>query len=154
MNVLFVCLGNICRSPLAEELFRQHIINLNLQDKFKIDSCGTGNWHAGELADSRTRDTASINGIHLIHRARQLTLKDFTNFEYIFAMDDQNLIDIKKVNSTKHSNIQLITNYSEENKGKSIPDPYFGDKEGFIHVHQLLNQVTYDLAQYFYKQYR
>lgn len=150
--VLFVCLGNICRSPLAEALFLNHITDLKVNTQFKVDSCGTGNWHAGEFADIRTRKSATDNGIKITHRARQLTLNDFNEFHHIYVMDENNLRDVKRINSS-HTNIQIITD-STDYKGKIIPDPYYGNENDFNYVFNLLNEVTLQLASQLIKQYQ
>ncbi len=152
VSVLFVCLGNICRSPLAEALFLKHINDLQVSELFNVDSCGTGNWHAGELADIRTRNNASVNGINMTHRARQITLNDFDNFHHIFVMDENNLRDVKQIHSN-HPCIQLITENTQY-KGKIIPDPYYGNENDFKYVFNLLNEVTLQLASQLIKQYQ
>lgn len=152
VSVLFVCLGNICRSPLAEALFLKHIHELNISNQFHVDSCGTGNWHAGELADVRTRKNAKDNGVNITHRARQITPNDFNEFRHIYVMDENNLRDVKQLNSL-HPCIQLITENTEF-KGKIIPDPYYGNENDFKYVFNLLNEVTLQLASQLIKQYQ
>ena len=94
INVLFVCLGNICRSPLAEGVFNSLIEARGLSNKIQCDSAGTGGWHVGELPDGRTIDVAQRHGIELSHRGRKFSREDFKLFDYIVAMDHDNLQDI------------------------------------------------------------
>lgn len=144
MKVLFVCLGNICRSPLAEGLFKHHVKELNLD--FECDSCGTGNWHQGEKPDSRMIQTAKKNGIELNHRARQIKSSDFEEFDHIFVMDHQNHSDVIGLKPELADKIKLITAYNQNYNGEIIPDPYFGGQEGFDQVFDMLNHITKDLA--------
>ncbi|MEM7510219.1 MAG: low molecular weight protein-tyrosine-phosphatase, partial [Bacteroidota bacterium] len=95
LHILFVCLGNICRSPMAEGLFKHKVAQSGLSDFFDIDSCGTGAWHAGESADARMRKTAQKHGIQLTSTARQVQTTDFSRFDYITPMDDSNLINLQ-----------------------------------------------------------
>lgn len=146
INVLFVCLGNICRSPAAEILFQSHINKLGKTSMFNLDSCGTGGWHAGEKADKRMRQIAETNGLLISHRARQIEPNDFLKFDYILAMDQQNLKDLKALNSQNNSNIYLIGDLTNDFLSQNIPDPYFGDMKGFENVFSLLNKVTSQVA--------
>lgn len=148
MKVLFVCLGNICRSPLAEGLFLHHVNNFGLNGLVEADSCGTGNWHEGELADPRMRKTAEKNGILLTHRARQIQLEDFDCFDLILVMDHQNHSDVVKLNPEYAYKVKLVSEFHESYAGQIIPDPYFGGQEGFDQVFTLLDHITKELVIY------
>lgn len=145
-KVLFICLGNICRSPLAETLFNHHIRLVGRSADFIVDSCGTGGWHAGEKADPRTRRTAEKYDIEITHRARQLSDEDAENFDYLLVMDKNNLNDVNARFENIGNKVSLITDLTPSFKGRIIPDPYFGDDTGFDQVHKLLDKVTKELA--------
>lgn len=154
MRILFVCLGNICRSPLAEALFNHHLKLLGKDQNFIIDSCGTNGFHNGELADSRTRKSAESKGISITHQSRQIKLSDLDTFDHILVMDDKNLKTVIALSPDKSEKVHLITHFSEQFKGQIIPDPYFGDEKGFDDVFELLNDVNKELAQYFCNKYQ
>jgi len=144
MNILFVCLGNICRSPLAEGIFQQLVKNAGLEKEIYIDSAGTGNYHIGELADPRTRETSLKYDIELTHCARQLKSSDFSSFDYILAMDKSNLKNIELLNDGKanlEGKLFLMRRFDPGHEGKDVPDPYFGGMEGFEEVHFILSRT-------------
>lgn len=151
MKVLFVCLGNICRSPLAEGLFRHHVQTLQLDKVFEIDSCGTGNWHAGELPDPRTRQSAKDNGITLTHRARQIRFEDFDYYDHLLVMDHNNYSDVIAIRPEMSHKVNLLTHFHPEFKNHIVPDPYYGDKKDFDNVFEMLNTVTKDLVYFLHK---
>ena len=153
MKVLFICLGNICRSPMAEGLFLHHLEQLNVSQKFRVDSCGTGGWHSGELADSRMLKTALENGIKLTHRARQLRLEDIHDFDYLLVMDRRNLEDVRAMFPEHAGKIKMITDLSPAYKNQEIPDPYFDNIKKFDEVFELLNQVTLQVAHHIIKKH-
>jgi protein-tyrosine phosphatase len=142
MKVLFVCLGNICRSPLAEAIFNHKIKNLNLQHLVSADSCGTGNYHIGNQPDPRTIKTAKNNGVEIWHQARQLTAGDLEKFDYLFAMDQQNLKNILRLpDADKHTHkIKLMRQFDPQGPG-DVPDPYYGTLHDFQYVYEMLDRT-------------
>ena len=142
ISVLFVCLGNICRSPAAEAIFINLLDKKGLTDGFIVDSAGTGNWHIGKKADSRMRIAAERREINILSRARQITSEDFEKFNYILAMDNanfRNLQDLKnRTSSIDFSSIKKIQNFRSVFNEQEVPDPYFGGDEGFDHVLDIL----------------
>ena len=142
ISILFVCLGNICRSPAAEAIFIDLIKKKGLSDGFIVDSAGTGSWHIGKKADARMRITAERRGLNILSTARQINTKDFENFNYILAMDNsnfKNIHDLKNRNSSSDfSSIKKIQDFRSTFKDLEVPDPYFGGDEGFDHVLDIL----------------
>lgn len=127
ISVLFVCLGNICRSPMAEAIFRDLVKKEGLQDQVKIDSAGTGDWHVGHPPHEGTREIlkkyqVTDEGIF----ARQIDSDDLNQFDYIIAMDSQNIDNIKKVGKiSAHVKINKLLDFVDDYKGKDVPDPYY-----------------------------
>ncbi|KAI5853158.1 phosphotyrosine protein phosphatase I superfamily [Morchella snyderi] len=132
VSVLFVCLGNICRSPMAEGAFRRTVNNAGYAAKFrKIDSCGTAAYHSGEHADPRTLQILAKNSIRLDHLARQLQTSDFKNFDYILAMDNSNLRDINRIKpKDSTAKVRLFGHYGSR-RDEQVEDPYYGGQSGF-----------------------
>jgi protein-tyrosine phosphatase len=131
---LFVCLGNICRSPTAEAVFRHLVAAEGLSDRIRIDSAGTGDWHVGEEADPRTRHAAKRRGIAVEGRARQVTSKDFEKFDYLVAMDASNRRNLLAMapNAELASKVHLFRDFDPESpRNSDVPDPYYGGDEGF-----------------------
>ena len=142
ISILFVCLGNICRSPAAEAICIDLIKNKGLSDFFIVDSAGTGSWHIGKKADARMRISAERRGLNILSTARQINTKDFENFNYILAMDNsnfKNINDLKNRNSSSDfSSIKKIQEFRSAFKDVEVPDPYFGGDQGFDHVLDIL----------------
>ena len=139
-GVLFVCLGNICRSPAAEGCFLHLLAREGLQEAFHVDSAGTGHWHVGQPPDPRMLDAAARRGIPLPSRARQIQLADLNRFDHILAMDQRNLAAVRQLASkapTK-ARIELMTHYCRRHRGDEVPDPYYGGPDGFERVLDLL----------------
>lgn len=130
-SVLFVCLGNICRSPLAEAAFRHEAAKAGL--RVEIDSAGTGDWHIGAPPDPRAQDVARKAGIAIAHlRARQIAAEDFRRFTLILAMDAQNLADIRAIApADATAGLSLLMDQVPGREGASIADPYYGGEENF-----------------------
>ncbi len=143
MKILMVCLGNICRSPLAEAVLRTKAEERGV-DVF-IDSCGTSDYHIGEAPDPRTITNARINGIDVSNlRARQFQKEDFETFDLIYVMDQsnhQNIIELAETEAHRNK-VKLILNELESGGNKPVPDPYFGGEEGFQLVFDLLNRAS------------
>ncbi len=146
-KVLFVCLGNICRSPLAEALFRKHTKALALDNEFDCDSCGTAAYHIGAPPDERSVANAAENGLHYTNRGRKLTQQDVSNFNYIIAMDEENLRNIKKVAPAHHPHIYKMRMFDTQNKNADVPDPYYGGDQGFQEVFEILDRATLHLLR-------
>ncbi len=143
-SILFVCLGNICRSPMAEGVFRQVVTETGLADRFLIDSSGTGSWHVGRPPDIRAQQALSARGIDIsMQRARQFTRDDFKTFDLILAMDRANydrLISLAP--DIYEPNIRLFMKYASEMGICEIPDPFFGGPEGFDYVLNLIEVAS------------
>ena len=141
-SLLFVCMGNICRSPLAEGIFA-HLVNENKStSRYHLDSAGVGDWHAGQAADPRSLAVAKKHGINLTCRARQVVSEDFGTFDWILAMDKQNRRDLLSLASEGHAGkIRLMREFdSEGGNGAEVPDPYYGGPQGFDRVFAMLHR--------------
>jgi protein-tyrosine phosphatase len=130
-SILFVCLGNICRSPMAEGALRAEAARLGLD--LIIDSAGTGNWHAGEPPDERARATARRHGVDLSGlRARQVTAADFRRFDHIVALDHDNLANLRRLApADATAQLSLLLDHVPGREGQAVADPWFGDEAGF-----------------------
>ena len=144
-KILFVCLGNICRSPAAEGIFNQKIKERDLEKFFLVDSAGTGGWHVGNLADSRMREAALSRGIELTSRSRKIQENDLYEFDHVFVMDQDNLNAVKSLIKDSmnpiNSKIKLILTYSKKSQLNEVPDPYYGGQHGFDKVLDLLDDA-------------
>ncbi|SNY90590.1 protein-tyrosine phosphatase [Cohaesibacter sp. ES.047] len=151
-SILFVCLGNICRSPLAEGVLRHKAAELGLQDRFVLDSCGIGKWHVGNPPDRRSIDIARHHGVDLSDlRVRQLGLDDFYGYDFILAMDRSNLADIRSAQPRDgRAEIALYLDYCGLGSRlgfNEVPDPYYGGANGFEDVFQMVSFASDILIQ-------
>ncbi|WP_395752016.1 low molecular weight protein-tyrosine-phosphatase [Prosthecobacter sp.] len=139
-RLLFVCLGNICRSPAAEGVMRSLIEREGLADRVTIRSAGTGGWHVGKLPDQRMRTAAQNRGYDLSSRARQVTQNDLRDYDLVLVMDNQNMRDIRTydLSSQFGSKIRLFCEFCSHHKDREVPDPYYGGEQGFELVLDLL----------------
>lgn len=139
-SVLFVCLGNICRSPTAHAVFSHQVEAAGLKDRIFIDSAGTGSWHVGEPPDARATATAMLRGYDLSPlRARQVTESDFTSFDYILAMDHSNLVQLEHMRPKDYrGHLGLFLDFHPQPPLREVPDPYYGGEDGFEEVLDLV----------------
>ena len=143
MKILFVCLGNICRSSSAEEVMRTFIKREGLEEKIEVDSAGILNYHQGELPDSRMRMHAYHRGYELTHRSRPVCTEDFLTFDMIIGMDDRNIQDLidRAPSPEAEKNISRMTDYCRSKIVDYVPDPYYGGAQGFETVLDILEDA-------------
>ncbi len=140
-----VCLGNICRSPLAEGILKSKVDS----SKVVVESAGTGGWHVGEKPDERSIDVARKHGLDITdQRGRKFSAYDFENFDYIFVMDNSNYRDVVTLANTKEEKekVQLILEEIFPGDNVDVPDPYYGGNQGFENVYQMLNEACEKIA--------
>lgn len=139
-SVLFVCMGNICRSPAAQAVFQGYVDAAQMTDAFEVDSAGTISYHAGELPDSRMRAHAARRGLNLTHRARQIRPSDFDRFDVILTMDEGNYDDVCALASTYESmqKVRRMSDFCQRYQADCVPDPYYGGAQGFENVLDIL----------------
>lgn len=143
VSILFVCLGNICRSPTAQGVFSRQLEELRLQDRIRIDSAGTGHWHIGKSPDPRATEAARQRGIDLsTQRARQVSLEDFYTFDHILAMDRANHSDLRSMAPPNaDASVALFLSYARHADTDEVPDPYYGGESGFTRVLDLITDA-------------
>lgn len=148
-KILFVCLGNICRSPLAEAVFKHKVKEKGLEHLFEIDSCGTGNYHIGDPPDPRTISNARKNGVVIEHLGRQLRDDDLAYFDVILAMDNKNLKSIHSLRSAEEylHKVKLMREFDPSEKGGEVPDPYYGEEKHFQEVFEILDRTAAALLE-------
>ncbi len=149
IKILFVCLGNICRSPAAEGVMKKFVKEAGMDDKVEIDSAGTAAYHQGELPDSRMSLCASLRGYKLDSHSRPVKTKDFYDFDLIIAMDDQNVDSLKRKAPDMESlaKIHKMTDYSSNTSHDHVPDPYYGGASGFELVLDILEDACSGLLK-------
>ena len=146
VKILMVCLGNICRSPLAEGILKSKVDN----SKIFVDSAGTGSWHVGEQPDPRSVDVARKNGIDIsTQRGRQFSRNDFHDFDKIYVMDNSNMKDVMDLcpHPDLRKKVQLILDELFPNDNVDVPDPYYGGSSGFDNVFDMLDQACQEIAE-------
>lgn len=155
IKVLFVCMGNICRSPTAEGVFRHHIKQANLTDKIDIDSAGTHAYHIGNSPDQRSQLAAQKRDIDISDlQARIVTEKDLAHFDYILAMDQQNFTILKsKANAEQLKKIYLFMHFASEYHEMEVPDPYYGGEQGFEKVLDMIETASQGFINFLVKQH-
>jgi len=144
VKVLFVCMGNICRSPLAHGLFEHRVERAGLSQRISIDSAGTHAYHVGEKPDPRSQQTAEAHGFDLSsQRARKVVASDFAQFDYVLAMDRDNhaLLSAQCPNEHRHK-LRLFLEFAPHLNEREVPDPYYGGPEGFEHVYRLIDAAA------------
>nr|MBN1230178.1 low molecular weight phosphotyrosine protein phosphatase [Anaerolineae bacterium] len=133
--VTFVCLGNICRSPMAEAVFKRLIEEAGIADAFTVDSCGTSSWHAGEQPCLGTLDVLKKHGVNFTHRSRKIARKDLQTADFLVPMDRKNLDSIRRLGDTD-AEVKLLLEYADDPVEKEVPDPYY--EGGFDYVYSLV----------------
>ncbi len=148
IRVLLVCLGNICRSPTAEAVFRSQIEKASLNDKVEIVSCGTAGYHVGEPSDSRSQAAAKERGYDMSAlRGRQVQNDDFEYFDFILAMDESNLLELRQRCPKQYvEKLGLFLSYANNCQETEVPDPYYGGQQGFFHVLDLVEDASQGLV--------
>lgn len=144
IRVLFVCLGNICRSPLAESIFRHQIRERGVEEFFEVDSAGTAAYHIGRPPDARSVATAKARGVTVDGSGRQIEPRDLNRFDYVIVMDGENLADVERLErrSGGRARIHLLREWDAEDPGTDVPDPYYGGQRGFEDVHDIVERSS------------
>ena len=149
-KVLFVCMGNICRSPSAQGVFEKLLDNKGMREKYKVDSAGTHSCHVGGIPDTRSTQIAKLRGIDISQqRARKISNQDFEAFDYIVVMDNENHMNVKMMCPKKyHHKIFKMMSFSPSSKYTEVPDPYYGGEQGFELVLNLLENASIGLYEH------
>ncbi len=148
VRVLFVCLGNICRSPLAQGVFENVLRRDGLEDEVFVDSAGTGSWHVGSPPDERAQRSASLRGVDLgSQRARRITPDDCRSFDYVLTMDEENYRAVDALCREGRAEVRPFLDYAPERDETEVPDPFYGGREGFDYVLDLVEMASEGLLE-------
>ena len=147
VRVLFVCLGNICRSPIAQGVFENVLRREGLEDEVSVDSAGTGTWHVGEPPDQRAQRSASARGLDLgTQRARRITPEDCETFDYVLTMDEENYRAVASL-CRGSAVVRPFLDFAKDTPEREVPDPFYGGPEGFEHVLDLVEEASEGLIE-------
>lgn len=152
IKVLFVCLGNICRSPLAEAIFIKKVKDRHLDHLISADSAGTANYHIGENPDHRSIDVAQNHGVPISHKGKQYKYGHATEFDYILAMDAHNHRDIIHISANRPEGLFLMRHFDAQDRDGNVPDPYYGGMEDFEEVYQILDRSLDEFLDFVIKE--
>ena len=148
VKVLFVCLGNICRSPTAEGVFRDLVVEQQLTEEIEVDSAGTHDYHTGAPPDARAQETALRRGIDLSDlRGRQATVHDMAEFDYVLAMDNENYANLLRIAKGREDRVHLFLQFTQDFEETEVPDPYFGGDAGFDRVLDMIESASMGLLK-------
>ena len=152
VKVVFVCLGNICRSPMAEAIFKHLIKERGLEAVVEADSCGTANYHVGDDADPRTLSAVRTKGINIDHCVRQLSATDLDEYDYVLAMDRSNYQNILRLsNAQNRSRVIMMRDFDPGHNGEEVPDPYYGNQKHFEEVYEILYRSLSEFVDFLIK---
>lgn len=140
VSILFICMGNICRSPLAEAVFRHKARDRGVESRFVVDSAGTGAWHVGEPPDDRVRALAERRGVAMDGLARQVTRRDLERFDHLICMDEGNLRQLVSAGAPD-AKLRLLLECDPSSTAREVPDPYYGGRRGFETVYGLVDSA-------------
>uniref|UniRef100_A0AB33JNZ2 protein-tyrosine-phosphatase n=1 Tax=Prevotella sp. GTC17262 TaxID=3236797 RepID=A0AB33JNZ2_9BACT len=148
-KILFICLGNICRSPAADGVMKHLVKEAGREKEILIDSAGIGDWHIGQLPDARMRQTGAKRGYQFDHHARQFQTTDFSQFDHIYVMDNENYRIITQMARTdaERNKVERLADYLQEHRSETIPDPYYGTMADFDHALDLIEDACTHLLE-------